>query len=124
LFYPLQELTICRLRLKRCVRQGSNIGLVYLCLNLIDSREKVLQVLRVLTISTFLVAGYGFYQWAIHDHGALFWIVNPRLDTSLAHYRDQFWHWRNRIISVLTSEMELGHYFNLLHSGCHNVVVH
>jgi O-antigen ligase len=40
-------------------------------------------------------------------------MVNPRLHTSLAHYRDDFWPWRNRIISVLTSEMELGHYFNL-----------
>jgi hypothetical protein len=61
----------------------------------------------------FLVACYGFYQWAIQGYGALFWIVNPRLNTSLAHYRDDFWPWRNRIISVLTSEMELGHYFNL-----------
>jgi O-antigen ligase len=59
------------------------------------------------------VACYGFYQWAIQDFGALFWIVNPRLDTSFAHYRDYFWEWRGRIISVLTSEMELGHYFNL-----------
>lgn len=98
---------------KECVRFGSNLGLVYLCLNLIDSREKVLQVLKVLTGSTFLVACYGFYQWMIQDYGALFWIVNPRLDTSLAHYRDSFWEWRHRIISVLTSEMELGHYFNL-----------
>lgn len=99
--------------LKEVVRQGSNLGLVYLCLNLVDSKEKVLQVLRVLTFSTFLVACYGFYQWAIQDFGALFWLVNPRLDTGLAHYRDEFWEWRNRIISVLTSEMELGHYFNL-----------
>lgn len=99
--------------LKEVVRQGSNLGLVYLCLNLVDSKEKVLQVLRVLTFSTFLVACYGFYQWAIQDFGALFWLVNPRLDTGFAHYRDQFWEWRNRIISVLTSEMELGHYFNL-----------
>jgi O-antigen ligase len=79
----------------------------------VDSHEKVIQVLKVLTVSTFLVACYGFYQWAIQDYGALFWIVNPRLDTSLAHYREDFWQWRNRIISVLTSEMELGHYFNL-----------
>lgn len=99
--------------LKECVRFGSNLGLVYLCINLVDSREKVLQVLRVLTVSTFVVACYGFYQWAIQDYGALFWIVNPRMDTSLAHYRDYFWEWRNRMISVLTSEMELGHYFNL-----------
>jgi O-antigen ligase len=99
--------------LKEVVRQGSNLGLVYLCLNLVDSKEKVLQVLRVLTVSSFLVACYGFYQWAIQDFGALFWLVNPRLDTGFAHYRDQFWEWRNRIISVLTSEMELGHYFNL-----------
>jgi O-Antigen ligase len=99
--------------LKECVRFGTNLGLVYLCLNLVDTREKVIQVLKVLTVSTFLVACYGFYQWAIQDYGALFWIVNPRLDTSLAHYRDEFWQWRNRIISVLTSEMELGHYFNL-----------
>jgi O-antigen ligase len=99
--------------LKEVLRQGSNLGLVYLCLNLVDSKEKVLQVLRVLTVSTFLVACYGFYQWVIQDFGALFWIVNPRLDTSVAHYRDHFWEWRNRIISVLISEMELGHYFNL-----------
>lgn len=99
--------------LKDSVRFGSNLSLVYLCLNLVDSREKVIQIFRVLTVSTFLVALYGFYQWAIQGYGALFWIVNPRIDTSLAHYRDQFWEWRNRIISVLTSEMELGHYFNL-----------
>ena len=98
---------------KECVRLGSNLGLVYLCINLVDTREKVLQVFRIITVSTFLVAIYGFYQWIIQDYGALFWIVNPRLDTSLAHYRDYFWQWRHRIISVLTSEMELGHYFNL-----------
>jgi len=99
--------------LKESVRLGSNLGLVYLTLNLVDSREKVFQLLRVLTVSTFLVACYGFYQWEIQGYGALFWIVNPRLNTNLAHYRDDFWPWRNRIISVLTSEMELGHYFNL-----------
>lgn len=99
--------------LKECVRVGSNVGLVHLCLNLVDSREKVLQILRIFTISTLSVALYGFYQWIIQDYGALFWIVNPRLDTSLAHYRDYFWEWRHRIISVLTSEMELGHYFNM-----------
>lgn len=99
--------------LKECVRLGSNVGLVYLCLNLVNTREQVLQIFRVLTISTFIVALYGFYQWMIQDYGALFWIVNPRLDTSLAHYRDYFWEWRHRIISVLTSEMELGHYFNM-----------
>jgi hypothetical protein len=99
--------------IKESVRLGSNIGLCYLALNLVDSKEKVVQVFRVLTVSTFLVACYGFYQWAIQDFGALFWIVNPRLNTSLSHYRDDFWQWRNRIVSVLTSEMELGHYFNL-----------
>jgi len=99
--------------LKECVRAGSNVGLVYLCLNLISTREQLMKVFRVLAISTFLVALYGFYQWLIQDYGALFWIVNPRLDTSLAHYRDYFWEWRHRIISVLTSEMELGHYFNM-----------
>lgn len=98
---------------KESVRLVSNIGLVYLAINLVDTREKLMQVFRVLTISTFLVALYGFYQWYIQDFGALFWIVNPRLDTSLAHYRDEFWQWRNRMISVLTSEMELGHYFNM-----------
>ena len=98
---------------KESVRFASNLGLVYLTVNLVDSREKLFQLLRVLTVSTFLVACYGFYQWAIQGYGALFWIVNPRLNTSLAHYRDDFWPWRNRIISVLTSEMELGHYFNL-----------
>ena len=99
--------------LKESVRLASNIGLVYLAVNLVDTQEKLMQVLRVLTVSTFLVACYGFYQWYIQDFGALFWIVNPRLNTSLAHYRDEFWQWRNRMISVLTSEMELGHYFNL-----------
>lgn len=99
--------------LKECVRVGSNVGLVYLCVNLVQTREQVMQILRVLTVSTFVVALYGFYQWMIQDYGALFWIVNPRLDTSLAHYRDYFWEWRHRIISVLTSEMELGHYFNM-----------
>jgi len=98
---------------KESVRLFSNIGLVYLALNLVDTREKMLQVFRVLAFSTFLVACYGFYQWTIHDYGALFWIVNPRLNTHLAHYRDTFWPWRNRMISVLTSEMELGHYFNM-----------
>lgn len=99
--------------LKESVRLGSNIGLCYLVLNLVDSREKVLQVFRVLTVSTFFVACYGFYQFAIKDFGALFWIVNPRLETSLSPGRFTFWPWRNRITSVLTSEMELGHYFNL-----------
>src|SRR5262249_56330497 len=98
---------------KESVRLLSNIGLVYLAINLVDTREKMLQVFRVLAFSTFLVACYGFYQWTIHDYGALFWIVNPRLNTNLAHYRDTFWPWRNRIISVLTSELELGHYFNM-----------
>ena len=98
---------------KECVRLISNIGLVYLALNLVDSREKLLRLLKVLTVSTFLVACYGFYQFAIQDYGSLFWIVNPRLHTSLSHYREEFWPWRNRMISVLTSEMELGHYFNL-----------
>jgi O-antigen ligase len=99
--------------LKECVRFGTNLGLVYLCLNLVDTREKVIQVLKVLTVSTFVVACYGLYQWAIQDYGSLFWLINPRLDTSLAHYREEFWEWRSRITSVLTSEMELGHYFNL-----------
>jgi O-antigen ligase len=95
------------------VRLTSNIGLCYLVLNLVDSRQKVFQIFRALTLSTFLVACYGFYQFAIQDYGTLFWIVNPRVTTSLAHYRDTFWAWRNRMISVLTSELELGHYFNL-----------
>jgi len=99
--------------LKECVRIGSNVGLVYLCINLVRTKEQAMQILRALAISTFVVALYGFYQWMIQDYGALFWIVNPRLDTSLAHYRDYFWEWRHRIISVLTSEMELGHYFNM-----------
>jgi O-antigen ligase len=85
----------------------------YLVLNLVDSRERVFQVFRVLTLSTFLVACYGFYQFAIQDYGALFWIVNPRLESSLVPNRVAFWEWRNRIISVLTSELELAHYFNL-----------
>jgi len=98
---------------KESVRLGSNMGLCYLVLNLVDTREKVIQVFKVLAVSAFLVACYGFYQFAIQDFGALFWIVNPRLDTGLSHGRDTFWEWRNRITSVLTSEMELGHYFNL-----------
>jgi hypothetical protein len=99
--------------LKESVRLGSNIGLCYLVVNLVDSQEKVFQIFRVLALSTFLVACYGFYQFAVQDYGPLFWMVNPRLDTSLSHGRDTFWEWRNRITSVLTSEMELGHYFNL-----------
>jgi len=99
--------------LKESVRLGSNIGLCYLALNLVDSREKVFQIFRILAFSTFLVACYGFYQFAIKDFGALFWIVNPRIDTTLAHGRDTFWPWRDRITSVLRSEMELADYFNL-----------
>jgi O-antigen ligase len=101
------------LTIKESVRIGSNLGLCYLVVNLVDSREKMLQIFRVLTVSTFLVACYGFYQWAIQDFGGLFWIINPRVDTNLAPGRDVFWLWRSRIISTLTSEMELGHYFNL-----------
>jgi hypothetical protein len=95
------------------VRFASNLGLCYLVLNLVDTREKAFQIFRVLAFSTFLVACYGFYQFAIRDYGALFWIINPRIETSLAHGRETFWPWRGRMISVLTSEMELGHYFNL-----------
>jgi len=99
--------------IKESVRLASNIGLCYLVINLVDSREKVFQLFRVLSISTFLVAGYGFYQFAVQDFGSLFWLVNPRLDTGFAHGRYTFWEWRGRIISVLTSELELGHYFNM-----------
>jgi O-antigen ligase len=99
--------------IKEVVRFDSNIGLYYLVLNLVDSRDKITQILRVLTVSVFLVACYGFFQFVIQDYGPLFWIVNPRLDTSMAHFRDTFWLWRGRLISVLTSEMEMGHYFNL-----------
>ena len=99
--------------LKESVRLASNFGLCYLVLNLINSTERIFQALRVLAFSTLLVACYGFYQFAIQDFGWFFWIVNPRLDTSLSHGRFAFWEWRNRITSVLTSEMELGHYFNL-----------
>jgi O-antigen ligase len=98
---------------KECVRLGSNVGLCYIVINLVDSREKLLQIFRVLAASTFLVACYGFYQFMIQGYGPLFWIVNPRIDTSFAHGRFTFWPWRGRMISVLTSEMELGHYFNL-----------
>lgn len=98
---------------KESIRLGSNIGLCYLVLNLVDSQEKVFQVFRVLASSAFLVACYGFYQFAIQDFGALFWIVNPRIDTTLAHGRDTFWPWRDRITSVFRSEMELADYFNL-----------
>jgi O-antigen ligase len=99
--------------LKEGVRFASNLGLLYVVPNLVDSRNKVLQVLRVLSYSSCLVCLYGFYQFAIQDYGALFWIVNPRLHTALAPGRSTFWPWRNRISSVLTSEMELGHYLNL-----------
>jgi O-antigen ligase len=99
--------------IKESVRLSSNLGLCYLVLNLVDTRERMFQIFRVLTFSTFLVACYGFYQFAIQDYGALFWIVNPRLETNLSHGRFSFWEWRSRITSVLTSEMELGHYFNL-----------
>jgi O-antigen ligase len=99
--------------LKLVVRLISNIGLCYLVLNLVDSRQKVFQVFRVLTVSGLVVALYGFYQYAIQDFGALFWIVNPQIETSLAPVREISLEWRNRITSVLNSEMELGHYFNL-----------
>ncbi len=99
---------------KEAVRLLSSIGLCYVVPSLVDSREKVVQIFQVLVASTLVVAIYGFYQFMIHDYGALFWIVNPRLSTGLSHYRDEFWLWRNRMISVLTSEMELGHYFNLV----------
>src|SRR6266404_496271 len=99
--------------IKESVRLASNLGLCYLVLNLVDSRERIFQIFRVLTLSTFLVACYGFYQFAIQDYGALFWLVNPRLETTLSHGRFSFWEWRSRITSVLTSEMELGHYFNV-----------
>jgi putative inorganic carbon (hco3(-)) transporter len=98
---------------KESVRLLSNFGLCYLVLNLVDTREKLMQVFRVLTVSTAIVACYGFYQFAIRDYGPLFWLVNPRVDTSFSHGRFTFWEWRDRMISVLTSEMELGHYFNL-----------
>jgi O-antigen ligase len=98
---------------KEAVRLGSNIGLCYLVLNLVNTREQIMQIFSVLMVSTLLVVCYGLYQFAIQDYGALFWIVNPRVDTALAHGRDAFWEWRNRMISVLTSEMEMGHYFNL-----------
>ncbi len=99
--------------IKESVRLGSNMGLCYLVINMIDSPEKIIQVFRVLAFSTLLVAGYGFYQFAIQDFGPLFWLVNPRMDTGFAHGRYTFWEWRGRIISVLTSELELGHYFNM-----------
>lgn len=98
---------------KEVVRFGSNVGLCYLVPNLIDTREKLFQVLRVLATSAFVVACYGFYQFLIQDYGSLFWIVNPRVTTNFAPERYTFYEWRNRMISVLTSEMELGHYFNL-----------
>lgn len=99
--------------LKECVRLASDIGLLYVIPHLVDSREKLFQVLRTLLYSSLAVAVYGFYQFAIHDFGALFWIVNPRFSTELAPGRSTFWEWRGRITSVLTSEMELGHYLNL-----------
>jgi O-antigen ligase len=99
--------------IKLTVRLLSNIGLCYLVLNLVDSREKVLQIFRVLTISGLVVALYGFYQYIIQDYGFLYSIINPQIETSLAPVREFSFEWRNRITSVLNSEMELGHYFNL-----------
>lgn len=98
---------------KECVRLASDVGLLYVVPHLVDTREKLFQVLRTLLYSSLAVAVYGFYQFAIHDFGALFWIVNPRFSTELAPGRSSFWEWRGRITSVLTSEMELGHYLNL-----------
>lgn len=99
--------------IKESVRLGSNIGLIYLVTSLITTQERVVQVMRVLMISTTLVVCYGFYQFIIQDYGAIFWIVNPRMDTAVSHFRDSFWDWRGRMVSVLTSEMEIAHYFNL-----------
>ncbi len=113
IFFSLVRSQDLPFTLKESVRLASNIGLCYLVVNLVDSRQKVLQVLRVLAASALLVACYGFYQFYIQDYGALFWIVNPRMDTDFSHGRFAFWPWRDRITSVLTSEMELGHYFNL-----------
>jgi putative inorganic carbon (hco3(-)) transporter len=113
LFLSIFRSTDLPFTVTQSVRLASNIGLCYLVVNLVDSGEKVFQIFRVLIISALLVACYGLYQFVIQDFGMFFWIVNPRLDTSLSHGRDTFWEWRNRITSVLTSEMELGHYFNL-----------
>jgi len=96
--------------LKESVRLASSVGLVYLAVNLIDSKEKLFLVLKAIGISSLLVALYGLYQYAIHDFGALFWIVNPRITTGFAPSRSDFWEWRNRLISFLTSEMEAGDY--------------
>lgn len=96
--------------LKETIRLASSVGLAYLAVNLIDTKEKLFLVLKAIGISSFLVAIYGFYQYAIHDFGALFWIVNPRITTDLAPSRSDFWEWRNRLISFLTSEMEAGDY--------------
>jgi len=98
--------------LKESVRLGSSLGLCVVAANLIDSREKLRLVLKSIGISSFLVAVYGLYQFAIQDFGWLFWLVNPRVATALAPSRAVFYDWRNRITSVLTGEMEAGVYFN------------
>jgi putative inorganic carbon (HCO3(-)) transporter len=97
---------------KESVRMGSSISLCYVAVNLIDTREKLFVVLKSIGISSLIVAIYGLYQFAIQDFGALFWLVNPRITTSLAPSRAVFYEWRNRITSVLTGEMEAAVYFN------------
>jgi O-antigen ligase len=98
---------------KECLRFASSIGLVYVVINLVDTREKLIAVLKAAGISAFIVALYGIYQFAIGDFGALFFIVNPRVTTSLAPSRGtEFWEWRHRITSFLSSEMEAGDYLN------------
>jgi hypothetical protein len=95
---------------KESLRLISSIGLVYLAANLIDTKEKLFIILKAIGISSLIVAVYGLYQYSIHDYGALFWIVNPRISTDLAPSRADFWEWRNRLMSFLTSEMEAGDY--------------
>jgi putative inorganic carbon (hco3(-)) transporter len=95
---------------KESLRLLSSIGLVYLAVNLVDTKEKLFIILKTIGISSLIVAVYGLYQYSIHDYGALFWIVNPRISTDLAPSRADFWEWRNRLMSFLTSEMEAGDY--------------
>ncbi|MFZ0773650.1 MAG: O-antigen ligase family protein [Candidatus Sulfotelmatobacter sp.] len=98
--------------LKESLRMGSSIALCYVAVNLIDTKQKLFVVLESIGISSFILAIYGLYQFAIQDFGALFWLVNPRISTSLSPTRDLVYEWRNRIPSFLSGEMEAGEYFN------------
>jgi putative inorganic carbon (HCO3(-)) transporter len=97
--------------LKESVRLLSSAALCFVLPPLVDTPERFRLVVKTLVVSGMIVAAYGLYQFCIQDFGFLFWIVNPRLNTAFAPSRTEFWEWRNRIVSVLSSEMEAGDYF-------------